>query len=83
MPTLTIRNLPLDVVERLKARARRNGRSMEQEAREILGQFLPDRGETLSAIREFRKTIANPPSAADVDAWIAESRRGREWERGE
>jgi plasmid stability protein len=36
MPTLTIRNLDQEVVDRLKAKAKENGRSLEAEAREIL-----------------------------------------------
>lgn len=77
MPTLTIRNLPLEIVERLKLRARSNGRSMEQEAREILGRVLPDRSEVLSEILDFKKSIANPPSTEEIGAWVAEARRGR------
>ena len=70
MATLTIRNLPPDVVKRLKERAKRNGRSMEQEAREILGQRLATRGEVLSEMRKRWTEIATPPSASDVDGWI-------------
>lgn len=36
MPTLTIRDLEPTVKERLRVRAARNGRSMEEEARAIL-----------------------------------------------
>ncbi len=37
MATLTIRQLDADVKERLRVRAAQAGRSMEEEAREILG----------------------------------------------
>ena len=40
MATLTIRNLPDDVRERLRVRAAQAGRSMEAEARAILGEAL-------------------------------------------
>jgi len=36
MPQLLVRNIELSVKTRLRHRARRNGRSMEAEAREIL-----------------------------------------------
>ncbi len=76
MSTLTIRNLPLEVIKRLKERAKRHGRSMEQEAREILGQRLAARDELLSNIKTRWTDMRNPPSAVDVDVWIAAGRRG-------
>jgi len=36
MPSLTVRKLGSDIVERLKARAKSNGRSLEAELREVL-----------------------------------------------
>lgn len=77
MATLTIRNLEPDLVKRLKIRAKQNGRSMEQEAREILGQRLASRGEVLSEMRAYWSEIPNPPSASEVDGWIRQGRRGR------
>lgn len=77
MPTLTIRNLSPEVVERLKERAKRNGRSMEQEAREILGQRLAARSELLSEMRSRWSEITAPPSAKEVDSWIETGRKGR------
>ena len=38
MATLTIRNVDQEIVDRLKAKAKENGRSLEAEAREILAQ---------------------------------------------
>ena len=78
MATLTIRNLPHDVVERLKERAKQNGRSMEQEAREILGQRLAARNELLVEMRTRWSEIKSPPSASDVNEWIEVGRGGRE-----
>ena len=77
MATLTIRNLDSEVVKRLKERAKRHGRSMEQEAREILGQRLAARNELLSEMRARWDDITSPPSATDVSAWIADGRRGK------
>ena len=53
MATVTVRNLTPKVVRSLKSLAKRNGRSMEQEVREIINDFLnnenlDDRFENLS-----------------------------------
>ena len=42
MASITVRNLDDDVKRRLRVRAAENGRSMEQEAREILKQALEE-----------------------------------------
>lgn len=76
MSTITIRNLPPETVERLKRRAARNGRSMEQEAREILGRRLGSRDEILRRIEAWGHAIP-PPPAALLEAWVAEARQGR------
>lgn len=44
MPSLTIRNIPLDIQRAIKARAQRNGRSTEAEVREILRQAAEPSG---------------------------------------
>ncbi|MDQ0614654.1 plasmid stability protein [Microbacterium sp. W4I4] len=44
MAAVTIRNLSDEVVEALKKRAKRNGRSMEAEIREALGRLAADDG---------------------------------------
>lgn len=77
MPTITIRNLPEDVVRRLKDRARRNGRSMEQEARCILTDAVPDRQEAMRRIEAIRKRFLRQPSAGEVDEWVREARQWR------
>jgi len=77
MSTLTIRKLPPDVVERLKRRAKQNGHSMEQEARDILGHRLTSRNEILDRIEARWKTLPAPPPASKIDEWIANARKGR------
>ena len=77
MATLTIRNLPSDVVERLKQHARQNGRSMEQEVRDILSHRFASRNEILDLIEASWETLPSKPSAAKVDEWIASTRKGR------
>jgi len=44
MAQLVVRNLDDDVKEKLKARARRHGRSAEEEVREILRNAVKDEG---------------------------------------
>jgi plasmid stability protein len=76
MASITIRNLSSDIVENLKALAAGNGRSMEQEAREILADRLTPRHRLLDEIRA-KWTEFPPPSAQEVQEWIASGRRGR------
>ncbi|MEM7303540.1 MAG: Arc family DNA-binding protein [Pseudomonadota bacterium] len=79
MATLTIRNLDDSVRDQLRVRAAKNGRSMEAEVREILGNALsvslptPMNGESLyTAIREIVDPIGGieldlPPRLEDRD----------------
>jgi len=53
MATITVRDLPDDVRDALKARARRHGRSMEAEARAVLAAAVVD--------------VFHPPVQIDVD----------------
>jgi plasmid stability protein len=76
MPSITIRNLSSDIVGSLKALAAANGRSMEQEAREILACRLTPRHRLLDEI-QAKWTDSPPPSAQDVQEWINSGRRGR------
>lgn len=84
MATLTIRNLPDDVRERLKIRAARRGRSMEAEVRAILcrASLEDDRENAFEALQSWVSHVyhARPPLGT-VDALLAERRR--QAERGE
>lgn len=73
MATLTIRNLPERTVDQLKKRAQAHHRSMEQEVREILEMNLRERSDALERIQARWERIS-PPSKADADQWLAESR---------
>ncbi len=68
MSTITVRNLPNDLVERIKAAAGKNGRSMEQEVRELLIHRYMPKDELLQRIRE-RWAKLEPPTADEVKAW--------------
>jgi plasmid stability protein len=54
--TLTIRNLENDVVDALKARARRNSRSLEAEVRELLRNAAVD--SSPASLRDLADRIA-------------------------
>ena len=75
MATLTIRNLPDDVRDRLRVQAARNGRSMEAEARAILGSAT-DFAETAGAagLGSFQEKGQAPFDAQSQQAALAEVR---------
>ena len=56
MATLTIRNLEDDVVDALKARARRHSRSLEAEVRELLRAVAA--GDSPASLRDLADRIA-------------------------
>ena len=74
MATVTIRNLSPKVVRSLKALAKRNGRSMEQEVREMIELYVGDRLAVMKQIEESWSKQARRPTAEEVDAWIKEGR---------
>ncbi|HHO56623.1 MAG TPA: Arc family DNA-binding protein [Trueperaceae bacterium] len=68
MPTITIRNLPDDVVERIKLRAKNRGRSMEQELRELLISHYETRENILRRIEE-RWVELPKTTKEEIDSW--------------
>jgi predicted DNA-binding protein len=74
MATVTVRNLSPKVVRSLKSLAKRNGRSMEQEVREIIEMYVGDKLSVMKQIEESWSRQARRPTAEEVDAWIKESR---------
>jgi plasmid stability protein len=75
MATLTIRNVPAGVVKSLKALARRNQRSMEQEVRELLISRVAERRSVLEQIEAGWARQACRPTAEQVDDWIRVGRK--------
>lgn len=73
--TLTIRNVPLRVVRNLKSIAKRRHRSMEQEVRDLLEEFVGERAAVLRQIEGSWETQKRRPSAAEVEKWISAGRR--------
>lgn len=73
MPTLTIRNVPEEVVQRLKDVAKHKGHSMEQEVRDLLVSRYTTRREVLERIRSRWKE-GQAPTAEEIDTWIETGR---------
>lgn len=63
MSQLVVRNLPPEIVARLRKRAARNGRSAEAEHREILRAALMS--STTKTLKDF--LLEMPPGAEDAD----------------
>jgi plasmid stability protein len=82
MATLTVRNLPDDVRDKLRVRAARNGRSMEAEARQVIAEAMGAsestdlQAEWKASIREAQEAFApyRNPKVSAVDELIAERR---------
>jgi plasmid stability protein len=82
MATLTIRNLPDDIRDKLRIRAAQNGRSMEAEARDVLAKaYEPpaDAEQRLSVQERIERAqaIIQPylkPGVSLVDELLAERR---------
>jgi plasmid stability protein len=79
MATLTIRNVPDDLYESLKADAERNGRSLNQEAIQrlrlgVLRQTPEERQRAFERARELRERIGPRFDHREVDAMIEEGR---------
>ena len=73
MATLTIRNLPDELIERLKASAKAGNRSMEQEVRELLEARYQQKSHLIEAIKQSWNTLPET-SAKTMDTWRHEGR---------
>lgn len=58
MASITIRNLDDDIKRRLRVRAAEHGRSMEEEAREILREVVGDVRPPLNLAHRLRTRVA-------------------------
>lgn len=68
MATLTIRNLPDDLVQRIKTRAAAKGCSMEQEVRQLLETRYASRQTVIGRICERWSTLPKT-TAEEVNQW--------------
>ena len=80
MVTLTVKNIPEQIYERIKARAKDNHRSINGEILSILEQAvaLPpiDVEATLERARRVRELTAHYTATADeIEKWINEGRK--------
>ena len=80
MATLTIRNVPEDLYQGLKADAARNGRSLNQEAIQrlrlgILRRTPEERQRAFDRLRELRERSGVWIDHDEVDALINEGRK--------
>lgn len=74
MATVTVRNLSPKVVRSLKSLAKRNGRSMEQEVREMIELYVGDKLAVMKQIEDSWSRQTRRPTAAEVEGWITEGR---------
>ena len=73
MATLTVRNVPDDVVERIKNAAAQRGHSMEQEVRELIETRFQAKNEALRRIRERWKDLPET-TPEEIERWIETGR---------
>jgi len=79
MASITIRNLEQDTKRRLKIRAAMNGRSMEQEAREILKSALARTSKKKSNLAERIREIFGPLGGVELERLPREAIRDPDW----
>ena len=74
MPDILVRDIDPEKLERLKARAKRNGRSLQSEAKMVLEDAVAQRliDDVLEAARQWRKKVGRP--AVDSVPLIREDR---------
>jgi hypothetical protein len=74
MATVTVRNLSPKVVRSLKSLAKRSGRSMEQEVREMIERYVGDKLSVMKQIEESWSRQSRRPTAEEVEAWMKQGR---------
>jgi plasmid stability protein len=74
MATITVRNIPDEVIEMIKNRARRNRRSMEQEVRSILSGVVHDREQAMRRIESLWNEQKRYIPREEIDGWLKRAR---------
>ena len=75
MATLTLKNVPDDLYQRLKAQAAAHRRSLNQEAIEVLGGAVSVEGrvaaDEIRALKKFKESLGKTYSVTDeeIDRW--------------
>jgi len=79
MASIVIRNLDEATKRKLKIRAATNGRSMEQEAREILKSALAQTAKKKANVAERIREIFGPLGGVEVERLPREAMRDPDW----
>lgn len=79
MASITIRKLEESTKRKLKVRAATNGRSMEQEAREILKSALAQTSKRQSNLAERIRAIFGPLGGVELERLPREPIRDPDW----
>ena len=79
MPSIVIRNLDETTKRKLKIRAATNGRSMEQEAREILKGALALKSKKRANLAERIRNIFTPLGGVELERLPREAIRDPDW----
>ena len=79
MANITIRNLATDTKRKLKIRAAMNGRSMEQEAREILKSALAQTAKKKANVAERIREIFGPLGGVELERLPRELMPDPDW----
>jgi len=79
MASITIRNLDETTKRKLKIRAATNGRSMEQEAREILKSVLAQTSKRKANLAERIHEIFSPLGGVELERFPREPIRDPAW----
>jgi plasmid stability protein len=74
--TLTVRSVPDSVLQVLRARARRNRRSMQKEIISILAEAAIDRSSLVEQLRSVRSRLGAKMTLVEIHAAIEEGRAG-------
>jgi plasmid stability protein len=71
MATLTLKDVPVDLHRRLKARAEQNGRSLKRDVIECLeasfGAAVIDVDAVIAEARAIRRTLKHRPTNREID----------------
>lgn len=79
MASIVIRNLDEETKRKLKIRAATNGRSMEQEAREILKSALAQSAKRKANLAERIREIFGPLGGVEMERLPREAIRDPDW----
>jgi plasmid stability protein len=79
MASIVIRNLDEATKRKLKIRGATNGRSMEQEAREILKSALAHTSKRKANVAERIREIFAPVGGVELERFPREAMRDPEW----